>query len=55
MKPDTAIANGMILDASKNCIFTAERRLIANQGDRKSGRPFYPLERSGHWYHEPGI
>ena len=47
MKPDTAIANEMILAASKNSIFTAEGRLIANQGDRKSGPTFLSIEEIG--------
>jgi hypothetical protein len=47
IKPDTAIAKEMILDASKNCIFTAEGRLIANQGDRKSGPTFLSIEEIG--------
>ena len=47
IKPDTAIANEMILAASKNSIFTAEGRLIANQGDRKSGPTFLSIEEIG--------
>jgi hypothetical protein len=29
MKPDTAIAKQMILDANKNCVFAAGSRLVA--------------------------